>query len=218
MNTKTLAKLKDKERRALFIAGQIKNGIAFQVRALRDKYGWTQAQLGNQVGMPQTVISRIENPSDSNLTIPTLLKLATAFDVALIVRFEPINRLIEWVENLSPEKMTPEPSEKILADLAAQGGSTTHFNELITNQLANVSSAAGTSCLRLVPRSTAGEGIKPQKRDFKTLPLFDRPVLAWRNETEITNEATANLSSVALNQSTGTVNEEIAESVWLRRA
>ncbi len=108
MITKLISKLKDKVRRELFVAGQIKTGIPFQIRALRDKNGWTQAELGERLGMTQTNISRLESPGYGKLNITTLQRLAAAFDVALVVRFVPFSRLINWIDNLSPADMAPQ--------------------------------------------------------------------------------------------------------------
>jgi transcriptional regulator with XRE-family HTH domain len=113
MITKLLAKLKgSKQRRDLFVAGQIKTAIPFQVRALRDKKGWTQAQLGAELGMTQTNVSRLESPGYGRLNITTLQRIASVFDVALIVRFVPFSELMRWTDNLSPEVMAPQSFEE----------------------------------------------------------------------------------------------------------
>jgi len=118
MTIKLLSKLRDRKYRNLFIAGQIKTGIPFQIRALRAARGnMTQKELGERTRLPQTVVSRIENGCGSSLTIKTLQKLAEAFDVALVVRFEPIDKLADWVNSLSPEAMSPQPSAQILDEI-----------------------------------------------------------------------------------------------------
>jgi transcriptional regulator with XRE-family HTH domain len=73
---------------------------------------WTQGELALQVGMPQTAISRLENPYYGKPTITSLKRLAAIYDVALIVRFVPFSQLINWVSGtpyeergLSPEAM-----------------------------------------------------------------------------------------------------------------
>jgi len=66
--------------------------------------------------MPQTVISRIENGNAASLSIKTLLKLAAAFDVALVIRFEPIDRLVNWVDGLSADAMAPRPSAELITE------------------------------------------------------------------------------------------------------
>jgi transcriptional regulator with XRE-family HTH domain len=109
MISKLIEKLKSsKKRRELFVEGQIKTGIHFQVRALRDKMGWTQSQLGAQLGMTQTNVSRLESPGYGRLNITTLQRIASVFDVALIVRFVSFSELAKWVQNLSPDVMAPQ--------------------------------------------------------------------------------------------------------------
>lgn len=118
MITKLLQKLKgSKARRDLFVAGQIKTGIPFQVRALRDKRGWTQAQLGAELGMTQTNISRLESPGYGRLNITTLQRIASVFGVALVVRFVPFSELIQWTDKLSPEVVAPQSFEEEVEQL-----------------------------------------------------------------------------------------------------
>ncbi len=116
-DSKLFKRLKEKGYRDHFVAGEIKRLIPFQLRALRASRKWTQSELGNEANMPQTVISRIENGNAASLSIKTLLKLASALDVALVIRFEPIDSLIDWVDNLSPESMSPRSSAEILAEM-----------------------------------------------------------------------------------------------------
>ena len=103
-------KLQEKKYCDSFVEGQIKTGLPFQIRAMRNTRGWTQADLGRRVGMPQAIISRIENPDSGHASLKTFLRVASAFDVALIVRFAPYSELASWVEGkpyevrgLSPE-------------------------------------------------------------------------------------------------------------------
>jgi transcriptional regulator with XRE-family HTH domain len=112
-----LARLKDKKYRDLFVASQINRIIPFQIRALRAaRDNMTQEELAERAETTQSVISRIQNKGAASLNIKSLLKLASAFDVALVVRFEPIDRFIDWVDDLSPEVMSPKSSEILLAE------------------------------------------------------------------------------------------------------
>ena len=47
--------------------------------------------------MKQSAISRLESPDYGNLNIKTLRRIASAFDVGLIVRFVPFSELGDWV-------------------------------------------------------------------------------------------------------------------------
>jgi transcriptional regulator with XRE-family HTH domain len=96
--------------------------------------------------MPQTVISRIENGDAASLSIKTLLKLAAAFDVALVVRFEPIDKLVHWVDNLSPEAMSPKRATEVLAEMES---------ETVTIAAAPARSASATGHLRVVAINAA---------------------------------------------------------------
>lgn len=118
--SKLFSRLKDKRYRDIFNAGEVRRIVPFQLRALRAEREWTQAELGDKAGMPQTVISRIENGDAASLNLKTLLKLATAFDVSLVVRFEPVDRVLDWLDNLSPEVMSPRKAAEILAEMEAQ--------------------------------------------------------------------------------------------------
>lgn len=98
--------------RAKFVASHVDKGIAYQIRALRDRQNMSQEELAALVGMNQNAISRLESPERGRPTITTLKRLAEAFDVALTVRFAPFSKLINWVsgtpfieEGLSTESL-----------------------------------------------------------------------------------------------------------------
>ena len=124
-NSKLLSELKDKEYRDLYIEAHVDGGIPFQLRALRAKRGLSQEALAQLADTKQTVISRIESKGAGNLSVKTLLKLAGALDVALVVRFEPINKFLEHLADLSPEAMSPLASEEILSVMECKAESFT---------------------------------------------------------------------------------------------
>jgi transcriptional regulator with XRE-family HTH domain len=99
-----IAKLKNKEYRDAFIGSQISIGLPFQIRALREQKGWKQSDLAKNTGMLQPRISAIEAPGGAKFTIETLRRLASAFDVALIVRFVPFSELVDWSERFNPDE------------------------------------------------------------------------------------------------------------------
>lgn len=91
----------EKAYREAFVEEMVSTGVAFQVRALRGREGWTQGELGQRSDKKQNVISRIENPDYGKVTISTLLSLAAAFDVALQVRFVSFGDLWKSTRDLS---------------------------------------------------------------------------------------------------------------------
>jgi len=125
-----LEELKDKEYRDAYVSSSVDVGVAFQIRTLRDQKQWNQTELAEKAKMQQERISVLENPSHSP-TLATLKKLASAFDVGLIVRFAPTSELVKYElglhskslevpsfgdENYFKEKPTDESSIKFLAD------------------------------------------------------------------------------------------------------
>lgn len=114
-------KLKDRRYRKAFIAAQVRRIIPMQLRALRDSRGMTQQRLARKAHTTQTVISRIEKGGGGrNLTIKSLLNLADALDVALVIRFEPIDQYMTWVENLSAQAIAPQASDAILKQMEVE--------------------------------------------------------------------------------------------------
>ena len=79
------------------VESHLSRTIAYQVRAIRERLGWSQAQLAEEVGSNQNAIYRLESPHYGKATLTTLKKVATAMDVALVVRFVPFSELIDWV-------------------------------------------------------------------------------------------------------------------------
>jgi len=102
---KIINKLQDKTYRTSYVRSHIETGLSFQIRINRKARRLTQYDLADQINTPQPNISRLESCSHIP-SIPTLLKLAEAFDCALLVKFVPFSRLIDETKDLSPEALT----------------------------------------------------------------------------------------------------------------
>jgi transcriptional regulator with XRE-family HTH domain len=87
INQEDLKPFLNKEYRDSYIEGHVKGGIAYQIQALREKSGLNQKDFGDQIGKPQSVVSRLENTEYGSVSVETLLDVAKALDVALQVRF-----------------------------------------------------------------------------------------------------------------------------------
>lgn len=96
---KTLIKRlrRGREARRRFVESHLAKGVAFQIRAIRDRQKLSQEELGKLIGSTQNGVSRLESPEYGKPTLTTLRKLAAALDVGLVVRFVPFSQLIDWV-------------------------------------------------------------------------------------------------------------------------
>src|SRR5262245_19601476 len=111
-----VSELQNKEFRDAYLADQVRNYIAFQIRALREQATreWSQTELANRAGTTQSVISRLEDPDYGKLSLQTLIDLAEAFDVALLVQF------VEWPDWLTRlANVSPSALQKRSFDVAA---------------------------------------------------------------------------------------------------
>lgn len=101
-----------KRARAKLVSSNLDKGIAFQIRATRDRQKLTQAGLATAVGMTQNNISRLEDETYGKHTLSSLKRIAEALDVALVVRFVPFSQYIDWLsatpfldEGIRPEAL-----------------------------------------------------------------------------------------------------------------
>jgi transcriptional regulator with XRE-family HTH domain len=97
----------DPEYRHQFVEEEINVGIAFQIRALRNRQNLKQDDLAKLLGGKQSLVSAWENPNYGKYTLTTLKDLAKAFDVGLLVRFVPFSTLVDWTANLSNNTIAP---------------------------------------------------------------------------------------------------------------
>jgi len=114
-------KAKNKTFRDALVSEAIDAGLPFQIRAMREAKEWTQHKLGKLTGIGQTGVSRIEDPSYGKMTLSTLKTLASAFDVALLVRFVPFSQLMDLnstdpKEGLAPPSYDDDPAAHAVFD------------------------------------------------------------------------------------------------------
>ena len=130
--TKIWKRMKSKVRRDSYVAAHISNTVASQILMLREAKGWTQMTLAQKSGMQQSRISALEDPNYENFQAATLRRLASAFDVALTIRFIPFSELAGWTATLSPDKLAPVDFERDGLQIFETQGGTLPCDERVT--------------------------------------------------------------------------------------
>lgn len=103
--SKRISKLKESATsRASYIRAKLNVLIPSQIRALRLKSdNMTQKQLAVLADMAQPRISAMERPGEAKFNIDTLVRLASAFKVALKVEFVPFGEMLAWENSFSQD-------------------------------------------------------------------------------------------------------------------
>ncbi len=97
-----------------YFARQLKVFLAAQIRALRGDR--TQAQFGELIGKPQSVVARLERESYGKVNLQTLIDIATRLDIALVIRFVNFSTFLEWTKDYSPSALAPQSYNEVRAE------------------------------------------------------------------------------------------------------
>jgi transcriptional regulator with XRE-family HTH domain len=154
------------EYRQGFVEGHAKDTIAFQIRQLRKAENWDQRKLAEVAyGSPnlQPMVSRYENPDYGKYSITTLLELAAAFDVALVVRFAPFSELAEWdidsnERTLRPAKYSQDKGLALIAARYAPANSA-------ATKLGSMKSMAAAAAAGSLPNSGLGGKMNQEPKE-----------------------------------------------------
>lgn len=96
-----LAKFHDKKYRHTYVDAFTDSYLATQIQVLREQRELNQTQLADLSGLKQSQISAFEDVNNSSWTIRTLKKLAKAFDLVLVVKFESFGKVLPDIESLN---------------------------------------------------------------------------------------------------------------------
>jgi len=86
--------------------------LALQIRLLRENRGWSQAELAERAGLSCRAVQYAEDAVVGRVSVRTLKKIATAFDVALILRFTSWSDLLRWLAVIDAWLATPSYEEE----------------------------------------------------------------------------------------------------------
>lgn len=126
--------LKSPEARRDYAAILLSSSLALQIKVLRQQRGWSQEELAQRAGLHQSQISAMEQTGNEAWTLRKLKKLAEAFDLALIVRFESFGTLLEEALSISRttlERPSFEEDAAFRDEEALQPSDTTVATELL---------------------------------------------------------------------------------------
>jgi transcriptional regulator with XRE-family HTH domain len=96
-------KLQDRTYRRRFFKSQAQDDVAQQLRSLRERRKWRQADLAKQCKMKQSAISRVEQATYSRWSFPTLLRIADALDARVRVIIQPAEDALLEYERIERE-------------------------------------------------------------------------------------------------------------------
>jgi transcriptional regulator with XRE-family HTH domain len=95
--------LSDREFRHAYMVDQVRPYTALAIRILRAQEGrkWSQTELGERCGKPQSRISKLEDPDYGKVSLQTLFEIAEAFDLPLLVQFPDWSDWLRRMKNQS---------------------------------------------------------------------------------------------------------------------
>jgi transcriptional regulator with XRE-family HTH domain len=159
---------RSKRYRGAFTASVAKRMIPVQIRVLMKQRGWSQARLAMASNLTQGVISRAQDPEYGNLTINTLVKIASGFDCAYVGRFVPFSELGRWYTTLAHEAALRVPS--FIDDCEPIERKAPHLASSVTVDLMTVNRIGSTEIR--INNELNSKAIIPINREFYTSATF----------------------------------------------
>ena len=105
LKERLLRLFREKDYRRAYVESFSNTSIAAQIKANREKRGLSQSDLADLAGMKQSRISALENVNYSSWSIRTLRRLAEAFDLVLVVRFESFGGVLNDIVDFKRETL-----------------------------------------------------------------------------------------------------------------
>lgn len=113
-----IRRLASKGYRDAYMASRVRSTIAIQIRMLRRSLGYSQTKFAHLIGTTQSVISDLEDPDGDQVSVQTLLKIATAVNVALVVRFAGFPDFLKLMGDMSPAALAAENIDQTIGKQA----------------------------------------------------------------------------------------------------
>lgn len=103
-----IERFKSKDYRTSFMSTRVRSSIASQIRELREASRMSQSELAERIGTRQSAVSRLENTEYGRASVQTLLDVATALDVALVVKYVSYEEFLFQHGNVKPSALSAE--------------------------------------------------------------------------------------------------------------
>jgi transcriptional regulator with XRE-family HTH domain len=91
-------KFRDFTYRHAYAADYLDSAVATQIKVLREQRNMTQHELAQKLGVKQSQVARMESVNNTGWQIRTLKRVAKAFDLFLVVRFESFGAMLPEIE------------------------------------------------------------------------------------------------------------------------
>ncbi|MES3108571.1 helix-turn-helix domain-containing protein [Sphingomonas aurantiaca] len=102
---KFLNKFRRKAYREAFVENEVRTGLAYQVRVLREQRNLSQDQLAKLMGTTQSAVSRLEDSDYGRVSLSTLFQVAKALDVGLMAGFCGFAEMVYRTRDVSPKAL-----------------------------------------------------------------------------------------------------------------
>jgi hypothetical protein len=103
-------KVQEKKYRDAYVASHTRQVLARQMREFRGEL--SQTEFGKSIGKPQTIVSRLEDPSYSGWSVRTLLEIAAKRNVAAFIRFVDFPTFLKYSEDMSDAALRPSSYDR----------------------------------------------------------------------------------------------------------
>ncbi len=110
-----LKALENRKFRHSYMARQLKAFLAQQIRSLRGEM--RQSEFGEKIGKPQSVISRLEKQMDKQVSVQTLIDIASSLDIAVVIRFVDFPTFLQQTGDFSESALSPAPYDLVPASI-----------------------------------------------------------------------------------------------------
>jgi transcriptional regulator with XRE-family HTH domain len=160
---------KNRVSRESYTRSKVSVSVPSQIRALRRRRKLTQQELAQEADMKQSRISAIERPG-TQLNIDTLIRVAAAFKVGLIVKFAPFSEMLEWENGFSQDSFNAVEVERDWK-----------FGRRVTTKRRRKTLKSRVSLLADGESARTQPGTQPMQ-----MGLFTSPAVQWPNNKTTT--------------------------------